>query len=235
MPLLVSEVEVVLTTLSSIFPQPTKSVSSTMVPMLTPTPGEPRLSTIEKDAGSNLPTNISNSTTTEKAGISGWKIAVIATFTTLLLLLALLLAGLVLVIVVYRRWRVEQMKRTLLEIRPAHLAIGMEHKWCCSSVFCQLCVGERSTLPSVSLPCRQCNVWPANAGAGLQAVQKWKKKPQGTSRKDKGVINCQRKPLWIPLWWGTKIYLYSKKLQCPKHHNFLYHRELLKFLASMPL
>ena len=123
--LLVTEDEVALTASSSVFPKPTKSlsVSSAVAPMLSSTPGEPRISTSEKDKGSTdirSPTN----TNRDNAGIAGWEIALIATFTTLVFLLALIIVGLVLGILVYRRWKVEQMKKTLLEIRPAHLAIG---------------------------------------------------------------------------------------------------------------
>lgn len=102
--------------------------------MLTPTPGEPRISISEKDKGSTdtrSPTN----TSSDNAGIAGWEIALIATFTTLVFLLALIIVGLVLGILVYRRWKVEQMKKTLLEIRPAHFAIGSYNYTVASRVF----------------------------------------------------------------------------------------------------
>ena len=123
--LIVTEDEVALTAPSSVFPTPTKSlsVSRAVAPMLSATPGEPSISTSENDNGSTdrrSPTN----TNRDNAGIAGWEIALIATFTTLVFLLALIIVGLVLGILVYRRWKVEQMKKTLLEIRPAHLAIG---------------------------------------------------------------------------------------------------------------
>ena len=119
----VSHDELMLNQFSSIIPQPTPS-SSTTAQMFTPTPGKP-ITTDKSDEGIgiNSPTTAANDTTVS-GGIAAWEIALIATFTTLLFLLALLLAGLVLAIVVYRRWRVEQMKKALLEIRPTHLAIG---------------------------------------------------------------------------------------------------------------
>ena len=112
---------------SLVFPQSTNSltVSSTVEPLLTPTPRQPRILTSEKDKGQteiSTPTNPNNST--RENGIAAWEIALIATFTSLVFLLTVALVALSLGIVVYRRWKVEQMKKTLLEIRPAHLAIG---------------------------------------------------------------------------------------------------------------
>ena len=121
--LLVSEDDVVLETPSSISPQSTVSTSSQTGQLLTPTPEETRPPRIEDKEGFGIesPTNA----TSDSDGTAAWKLALIATFTTLLFVLAMLLAGLILAVVVYRRMKVERMKKALLEIRPVlHLAIG---------------------------------------------------------------------------------------------------------------
>lgn len=66
-------------------------------------------------AGIMSPTNTGHSASRGDA-ISTLEVAVIATSATLLFIVVLSLAGLVLAVVVYRRWRIEPMEKTLLEI-----------------------------------------------------------------------------------------------------------------------
>ena len=98
-------------------------VSSTAALTHTPTPLGTMLPIVERD-NKGIGSDSSTNSTSGNGGIAAWEIALIATFTTLLFVSGVVLAGLVLAVIVYRRWKVEQMKRALLEIRPAHLAIG---------------------------------------------------------------------------------------------------------------
>ena len=59
-----------------------------------------------------------------KNKISPSGIAAIASIANILLILAVLIIALALGIVIYRRWKVNQVKKALLQMHPAHLAIG---------------------------------------------------------------------------------------------------------------
>ena len=111
-------------------PQPTtvtSLVTSSLFsspPTPTPTPQLP-VSVDRDDADLDGTTNTTETNRDDSSGgIDTSGIAAIATIASLLFLLALLVIFLALGIVVHRTWKVKQMKKTLLEIRPPHLAMG---------------------------------------------------------------------------------------------------------------
>ena len=84
----------------------------------------------EREQENTFGTDGSTTNNTDIAVISPGEIAAIASVAGLLFVLAVIVISLAVGIVVYRRWKVEQVKKALLEIRPAHLTIGMV-KWAC--------------------------------------------------------------------------------------------------------
>ena len=84
----------------------------------------------ENTFGTDGSTTNNTDSSEDSSSISPGEIAAIASVAGLLFVLAVIVISLAVGIVVYRRWRVEQVKKALLEIRPAHLTIGMA-KWAC--------------------------------------------------------------------------------------------------------
>ena len=79
---------------------------------------------IELSSGAGIDEMTNSTDTSDSNSIAQWKIAMIAAFAVLLFVLALLVGILAAGIVIYRRWKVERMKKDLLEVHPTHLAIG---------------------------------------------------------------------------------------------------------------
>ena len=94
-------------------------------PTVIPEPTQLPSFTEGDNSGSGID-EMTNSTDTSNDGdsIAQWEVAMIATFAVLLFVLASLICILAAGIVIYRRWKVERMKRDLLEVHPTNLAIG---------------------------------------------------------------------------------------------------------------
>ena len=109
-------------------PEPTGSMSyvPTTTSMPAPTPNGTQNDTNNEEVGSSIE-DITNSTDSDgdnDDSVHPSHIAAIASVTAIFFLLVVLVIIVALAIVVYRRWKVEQIKKGLLEIYPAHLAIG---------------------------------------------------------------------------------------------------------------
>ena len=108
-------------------PEPTGSTSyvPTSTSMPSPTPNGTQNDINDEEVGSSIE-EITNSTDSDgdSDSVPPSHIAAIASVTATFILLVVLVIIVALGIVVYRRWKVEQIKKGLLEIYPAHLAIG---------------------------------------------------------------------------------------------------------------
>ena len=96
-------------------------------------------------------------------GISPSGIAAITTIASILLILVVLVITLALGIVIYRRWKVNQVKKSLLQMHPAHLAMGTSKVLLC-------CVVHSMTtyVPAVRLQTTQhmiCQCWAKTTGS----------------------------------------------------------------------
>ena len=106
----------------TVSPEPTLNLQLTSSMSFMSIPGETQQPTIEgKEQGDGLSTN---NTDRNNNGISPSGIAAIASIASILVVLAVLVFILALGIVIYRRWKVNQVKKALLQMHPAHLAIG---------------------------------------------------------------------------------------------------------------
>ena len=109
------------------------------------------------------PANGNTNSGLDSNGISPSGIAAIATIASILLILAVLVITLALGIVIYRRWKVNQVKKSLLQMHPAHLAMGTSKVLLC-------CVVHRMAtyVPAVRMQTMQhmiCQCWPKTTGS----------------------------------------------------------------------
>lgn len=108
-------------------PQPTGSMSyvPTSTSMPAPTPNGTQNDINDEEVESSFE-EITNNTDSDgdNDSVPPSHIAAIASVTAIFVLLVVLVIIVALGIVLYRRWKVEQIKKGLLEIYPAHLAIG---------------------------------------------------------------------------------------------------------------
>ena len=108
----------------TVSPEPTLNLQPTSSMSFMSIPGETQQPTIEgREQGDGLSTNNTDSGINNN-GISPSGIAAIASIASILVVLAVLIIALALGIVIYRRWKVNQVKKALLQMHPAHLAIG---------------------------------------------------------------------------------------------------------------
>lgn len=106
--------------------QPTGSIAMSSLPTATSMPAPtPNGTQNDKDMENSFK-DITNGTGSDGGSdsVPPSHIAAIASVTAIFVLLVVLVIIVALAIVVYRRWKVEQIKKGLLEIYPAHLGIG---------------------------------------------------------------------------------------------------------------
>lgn len=115
-------------------PLPTSSMSHllTTIGIPAPTPNGTQNDINDRELENDFSVNedIANGTDSDgdNDSVPPLQIAAIASVTAIFILLVVLVITVALGIVVYRRWKVEQIKKGLLEIYPAHLAIGTIYK-----------------------------------------------------------------------------------------------------------